>query len=256
MRDAIDKVGPWAMFGFTLVLLGLASELGFRMAPSHPGEGHKSQAATLLGDMLVLLGFLLAFSFSMATDRFVERRALVLDEADSIGTCYLRGGMLPAPYAAKERELLRGYVALRLSAKQASDLPDVLRRSVRYHDELWHLAEAAATANPDSHPVALFVESLNDVIDLHQKRLTVSLYQRLPGAILFALYLVAVMSMIVQGFNAGVTKTRTPVPTFGVIASVSVVFVLILALDAPYQSMFSVSYEALRSVQQTITNKP
>lgn len=256
MRNAMDTIGPWGLFGLTLLLLALASEVGFRMAPSNPGEGHKSQATTLLGDMLVLLGFLLAFSFSMATDRFVERRALVLDEADAIGTSYLRAGMLPEPYAAKVRELLRGYVAVRLSPKTPGDVAKALRESVGYHDELWHLAEAAAAAHPDSHPVALFIESLNHMIDLHQKRLTVGLYQRLPGAILFALYVVAVMSMVVQGFNAGVTKTRTPVPTFGVIGSVSVVFVLILALDAPYQSMFSVSNEALRNVQQTITNKP
>jgi hypothetical protein len=237
-------------------LLTLASEVGFRMAPKTAGEGHRTQAATLLGDMLVLLGFLLAFSFSMATDRFVERRALVLDEANAIGTSYLRAGMLPEPHATKVRELLRRYIAVRLSPKTPSAVTEALRQSVRYHDELWHEAEAAATANPGSHPVALFTESLNHVIDLHQKRVTVGLYQRLPGVILLALYLVALMSMSVQGFSAGVTRTRTPVPTYGVIASVSVVFVLILALDAPYQSMFSVGNEALRSVQQTITGKP
>ena len=73
----------------------------------------------IVGSILALLAFLLAVTMSMASDRFDTRRAIVLDEANSIGTTYLRAGYLPEPASSQIRQLLREYVPLRIVVTDA-----------------------------------------------------------------------------------------------------------------------------------------
>src|SRR4051795_12182065 len=105
---------------FVLVFLGMlvAFEIGFRIgewrARRNPDE-KDGPTGTLVGALLALMAFLLAITMGMASDRFDTRRGLVLQEANAIGTTYLRAGYLPAPYGDESRALLRQYVPLRIS---------------------------------------------------------------------------------------------------------------------------------------------
>ena len=65
------------------------------------GQQQDSQIGTLVGALLALLGFLMAFTFGMAGSRFDARKQLLLDEANSIGTAHLRAGLLPEPHRGK-----------------------------------------------------------------------------------------------------------------------------------------------------------
>ena len=106
---------------------------------------------------------MLAFTFGAAADRFDSRRQILLDEANAIGTAYLRAGMLPER-RQEVRALLRGYVDTRLQAVQSNKIAEGIRRSEQRQDLLWAQAVILGEKNPASIVVGLFVESLNDVI--------------------------------------------------------------------------------------------
>ncbi|MEO8308709.1 MAG: hypothetical protein ABI616_11795 [Pseudomonadota bacterium] len=86
-----------------------ATELGFRLARwrgATVDEAGKSHVSSLQGALLGLLALLLGFSFSMAISRYDTRRSLVLEEANAIGTTYLRAGFLPSEQGNEARRLL------------------------------------------------------------------------------------------------------------------------------------------------------
>src|SRR5271165_5450144 len=108
----------WLIFVvFFGAILIAASEAGFRLgrkAVSRSAENAKSQLGAVEGGILALLGLLLGFTMSMAVTRFEVRKQLVLDEANAIGTSYLRTRLVPDPEGTEIANLLREYVAVRL----------------------------------------------------------------------------------------------------------------------------------------------
>ena len=121
--------------------------------------------------MLGLLAFILAFTFGLASSRFEARRGLILSEANAIGTSYLRAALLPDPQRTEIRNTLREYTDVRLTAGQPEKIEWSIRRSEELQTRLWSQAVEVAQKKPG--PIAgLFIGSLNEVIDMHAKRVT------------------------------------------------------------------------------------
>lgn len=242
----------------TLALFLLAVEIGFRLGRSARAGPHDErmtgQVSVLVGAILALLGLLLAFSFGIVESRFSARKDLVIAEANAIGTSYLRAKLLPEPHASRIQVYLRQYVDLRTQPSTSEALDDAIRRSVHLHGELWDEATSLGQADPRSQMIALFVSSLNDVLDLHTSRVTVALHQRFPRPIFNMLFIVSFFAMMVLGYGAGVCGRRAPLPTAAVILSISSVFVLIDALDAPGTGLFRVDQWALEDLQRTLAD--
>src|SRR6185369_12534948 len=91
----------------------------------------KAPIGVIQGAVLGLLGLLLAFTFSMAAERYNARRALVLNEANSVGTTYLRASLLPDAHQAPVRDLLQRYVDVRLKYQPLMDDPARLAEGLR-----------------------------------------------------------------------------------------------------------------------------
>ena len=109
---------PFVLFVAALIV---ASDAGFRLGRkkrAKAGDRAKSELGAVEGGILALLGLLLGFTMSMAVARFEVRKQLVLEEANAIGTSYLRTRLLPAPESTEIAGLLREYVALRLQLRQ------------------------------------------------------------------------------------------------------------------------------------------
>lgn len=104
-------------------------------------QPRKEQLGTIRDGLFVLVSLLLGFTLTLAASRFAERRSLLVEEAISIGTTYLRTSMLPAPYRDHSRQLLREYVDARLELAEggadAARFNEALNRSRRIQDELW-----------------------------------------------------------------------------------------------------------------------
>lgn len=247
---------PWwvALIGTTVALLVVA-EIGFRLGrrqrdqPGDRGGLVSVHSAAILG----LLGLLLAFSFSIVEARLAARKALVLQEANAIGTAYLRAKMLPAPHGERIQRQLYEYVRLRTNLRTQEEIARVIAESDVLHAEMWAEATAVARAHPTSEIVGLFVASLNDVIDLHTSRQTVALHQRMPRAILDILLVVSVLATSIVGFGAGLAGWRSSVPTFALVLAIAAVTMMIMELDVPGNRMFRVNQWAIENVFESMS---
>ncbi|MFA9462228.1 hypothetical protein [Thiohalorhabdus methylotrophus] len=255
----------WWVFYIGTILLFLAMvEAGHFLGRRRRGKADpeaKSQAGTALAAILALLGFLLAISFSIAENRFMTRKQLVLEEANAIGTTFLRTDFLSPPERRRARLLLAEYVDVRLEAAQRREtLQEGLKRPVAIQTALWEIADRMAAQRPRSEPVGLFIDALNETIDLHEERVTVALRNRVPPSLLWTLYLVAFLSMGVMGYQFGLGGTRNLPATTALVVAFAAVMLLIVDLDQPRQRLFTVSQAALedtrRAIHQSLQETP
>lgn len=137
-----------------VVSLAVSLEAGFRfgrrVVKKHeaPSGG---QVGAIQGAVLGLLGLLLGFSFAGAAARFLERQDLIVQEANSIGTAYLRAGLLDNPHGSRVREILAQYVEHRLDASMtlaAGLRPEDAAKIAPFHKQLWVAARDGALAKP------------------------------------------------------------------------------------------------------------
>src|SRR6516225_10737386 len=131
-REPLDYIPLWALFGTTLVLIFLAVEVGFRIGrwrQRRADHEKETPVGAIVAATLGLPAFLIAFTFGMAASHFEIRRGLVLEEANAIGTTYLRAALVPEPHRTEIRTLLRDYVDLRLEAVQPEKAVPALARA-------------------------------------------------------------------------------------------------------------------------------
>jgi hypothetical protein len=117
---------------------------------------------------------------------------------------------------------------------------------------VWKEAEAVAEKNPNSIVVGIFVQSLNEMIDLHAKRLQAGVRSRIPGAIWLGLFAVAVLSLAAMGYLEGLSGTRRSLAIIAVAIAFSVVIELIADLDRPQEGVLRVSQQSLLDVQRSM----
>ncbi|MGE5214300.1 MAG: hypothetical protein ACM3NN_11490 [Nitrospirota bacterium] len=250
----IDVLPLWGLFIAILFVVLLSVECGYRLGKfrrSRQEQEKEAPVGTMVGATLGLLAFILAFTFGLAAARFDARRQVLLDEANAIGTTYLRAGMLPERHE-EIRALLRDYVGARLDAVHSGKVAEEIRRSEDIQQQVWREAENIAEKNPNSIVVGLFVQSLNEMIDLHAKRLQAGLRSRIPGAIWVGLFAVAGFSLTAMGYFEGLTGTRRSLAVIAVAVAFSVVIELIADLDRPQEGVLRVSQQALLDVQRSM----
>lgn len=208
-----------------LVPLLVVLECGYRAGlrerrDARPVAG--PQIGTIQGAVLGLLGLLLAFSFAAAGSRFLERQDLITQEANAIGTTYLRADLLEPHHRAGLRTTLRRYTEHRVAASahlRRTPDPAVLAEVERLHAEMWSAASAGVAARP---AFALAVLGpVNEVIDLHSTRMAAS-RKHLPLPVTFLLVTCSVLAVGVIGYGNGLGGERVApltVPLAFVIAS-------------------------------------
>ncbi len=253
MSEGIFGLPQWVIFLAALASLLAAGEAGRRLAgraaDADSAEATRSAAATLQAAMLGLLALLLGFTFSMAATRYDARKQLVVDECNALGTCHLRARLVPG--GNEITALLRRYTDSRLAFCQAADdaaRAEANRRSEALHRELW--THAGPAFGPEGRLLAggLFVQSLNEVIDLHAKRLA-SLENHVPDAILWALFAVAVLTIGVTGYGLGLSRARVLTLARVLAVLVALVLALIIDLDRPTRGLIRVSEKGLAAVR-------
>src|SRR5262245_20211500 len=251
----LDALPLWALFIVILLIVLLSVEFGYRLGKyrrSRREEEKEAPLGTMVGATLGLLAFILAFTFGLAAARFDTRRQVLLDEANAIGTTYLRAGMLPER-GEEVRRLLRDYLAVRLEVMRSRKVSEGIRRSEDIQQEVWTEAETVGSKNPNSIVVGLFVQSLNQMIDLHAARMQAGLRSRIPGAIWLGLFAVAALSLTAMGYLEGMAGTRRSLAIIAVAIAFSVVIELIADLDRPQEGILKVSQQALLDVQRSMT---
>jgi hypothetical protein len=243
------------ILGF-MIFAALAG-LGARSLVQRRGgkQSDRSQESYLIGSMLGLLALLLAFSFSMAVSRFEERRHLVVEEANAIGTAYLRSQLLDQPHRERLSGLLVAYMNNRISLASA-DTAKLEQRLVR-NDELLTYIWAAVTAARDSartHGISTpLLAAFNQVVDLDSERKIARLV-RVPQPILMLLLGFLVTNALVLGFVLNGLRAWLGASVLSVLLAAYAS--TIADLNRPGSGSITESQEPMLMLQQSLKSQP
>jgi drug/metabolite transporter superfamily protein YnfA len=218
-----------------------------RKSPDKTDAGISSLAAA----SLALLAFLLAFVVSYGGNINTERRHLVVEDSNSIGTTYLRAGYLDEPFRSDAQDLLREYTDIRVNELEPAELGTALARSVEIQNELWADVETLAREN-NSPTTSLYINTLNDMIDVHAERVTVGLVIRIPPSIILGLYLVGLFATFLVGMQSGDGEKRNYLAHVVLVLTLSVVFFLIVDLDRSREGFLQISNQPMIELQRQI----
>src|SRR5262245_38727063 len=253
--EPLDIIPLWALFFLSAALLALAMECGYRIGwwrhARNPDEKEQPVGA-MVASILGLVALVLGFTFSLAASRFDDRRMTVLEEANAIGTAYLRARLLPEPERTEVARLLREYVATRIQGVQDLKPQEAIVKSEALHEQLWQQAGSAADKTPNSIMTGVFVQSLNAVIDLHSKRILVGLRSRIPIVIWIGLWGLAMLGMLSVGYQCGLWNTRRSPAMLGFVLAFTVVLYLIADLDRGREGLLRVGQQSLVDLQKTM----
>jgi len=206
----------------------------------------------VVGAILGLVAFLLAFTFNMAADWYDERRELVVDEANAVGTAYLRSALLPSEQREGMGGLFRDYVELRIATSRAQvtgeGLIERIERSEAIHRLLWARAMAASEAQPNVM-TSLFIQSLNEVIDVHERRVQSEIRNAVPLSIWLGLFVVSAIGLAASGFQVGSTGGRRGgIAGAGLVLAFASALTLIADLDHPATGLLQTTQASLEDL--------
>lgn len=246
----------------TCALMALAIELGCWLGRRH--HGRASEAITghinnLQSAILGLLALLLGFTFSMALARFDARKALVVDEANAIGTAALRAEFLPEPDRLEAHELLADYAASRLDFFRAGADPAAINQTYEntnaIQSALWAIATARAQAEPQSVPGSQFNSALNELFDLAEKR-RAALDNHVPEAVITLLVVVTLVAFFLMAYSLALQDRRRHGATYLFALLIAFVLGVILDLDRPRRGFVQVSQASMERTLQSLRTPP
>jgi hypothetical protein len=236
----------------------VAAEIGFRIGlwlkRRDPDSVGTTMTAAVVGGMLGLMAFLMAFTIGIVLDQHGGRKAMVVTEANAVGTAYLRAGFLDEPDLTSTRDLLREYVEVRLAAAADPEalLESAMTRSEEIHGELWSIVEEQVRQGQESDVMALFVESINEVIDVHSLRLA-AVDLRLPRLLGVVTYAATLLSFLLVGVANSADGKRDPFAILLFALAYVAVLILLVDLDRPQQGLLTVSQTALSDLLGQMT---
>src|SRR5262252_9470905 len=209
MRTLADN--PLLFGAVTFVVLWLATWVGATVLPRFVpfDETSRDEFAIIQAATLTLLGLIIGFTFSMATTRYDQRKNYEEDEANAIGTAYVRAELLPASTAAKLRPLLRAYLEQRILFYKLSDaarLRAVDAETARLQAELWAAARDGARVDPNQ-VAALAVASINDVLN-SQGYTQAAWWNRIPVQAWALMAAIAIGCSLMIGYGGHGAKWR------------------------------------------------
>jgi hypothetical protein len=256
--QTLDSVPVVGVFVLIVVVTLVVYEAGFRLGRwwqvRTPGE--QEATGVLVGSIVGLLAFLLAITMGMASDRFDTRRGLVLEEANAIGTTYLRAGYLPEPASTQIRDLLREYAPLRVATADRARLQANIEQSAVIGNQIWSIGEDLAKTTDQGDLLSLFLDSTNQMIDLHESRIVAGIYARVPETILLLLLVGSAFSLGMVGYSAGLTLKRGVLSAIGLAIVLAAVLTLVVDLDRPRDGFLTVSQQPILDVIKQIGAQP
>lgn len=236
-----------ALVGLLILSLEIGYQIGGRVKRDRDGAS-VGQIGAIQGAVLGLLGLLLAFTFTAAAGRFLERQDLITTEANAIGTSTLRADLVSPPHRAELRAALKEYTQFRLTVSdrlrygaQQADLAAIDRQLAR----LWSAAMAGVNDRPQT--MLSVLAPVNEVIDLHTTRLAASRKQ-LPKLVTAVLLASSVLAMAVMGYGSGVGGHRRAPMTISLAVIVGTLLWITYDLDHPRAGLLQLNDAPLRAL--------
>ena len=234
--DALPLWGIGLIF-FCVMLIAL--EFGYRVGRRHRDVWEDAELGggqIVQNSIFAILGLVLAFTYSSGLTRFEARKASLLNEANALGTAFLRADLANEPGSRELMNAVYEYAETRSipprSILTSEDQRALLSRTLEKQASLWP-ATKQLLAGENSAPLQISIlSSVNSVLDAHTIRLS-AVYDRLHPTVIWLLVLVTASAMAVAGYNAGIQgrMSRWRMTAFSMILT-SLAFV-ILDLDRP-----------------------
>lgn len=246
-----------------LVLLALivgAAAFGLLLGRAHreSGEGVSESFGVLQGALLGFMALILAFALSLAVGRYESRRQEVVNDANAMGTTYLRAQTLPEPLRSKSMALIVAYtdVELRLShvVPGTPDADRAVSGGSKLQRRLWNLATQAVQQQPVATAPRLYEESLNAMIDEQTVRVA-GLGNRVPTEVLLLEIIGASLAMSLLGLHVGVLGRGM----LGLMLAATMVASLLYAsfdLDRPTRGLIEVPDTPIAQLRDSMNLPP
>jgi hypothetical protein len=250
-----DVLPLWAVFLVQLAGGWVVLEAGYRAGRwrhERTAEEKDAPVGAMVAAILGLVAFMLAFTFGLAAARFDAKRQTVLEEANAIGTTYLRTQLLPEPQKSETAKLLRDYVDVRVRAVQEGNIAEAITQSEKLQELIWQQAVAAADKDHGSIMTGLFVQSLNEMIDVHAKRLLAGVRGRIPLTLWYVLFALAGLGICAMGYQAGLSATRRSPAMMALVVAFAGVLFLIVDLDRGREGFLTVDQTAMTDLQRSM----
>ena len=228
-------VASLGLFAGMVVCLDIGFRVARQSASRHPGPTHEGVGA-MEAAVFALLGLLLGFSFAGGTSRLDDRRQLIVEEANAVGTAYLRLDLLPPAGQPEMRRLFREYLDARLRVYEllanAKAVEAELARAEHLQKEIWSRATVLSSSDATQNSARLLLPAVNEMIDVTTAR-TVALHMHLPPLIFALLVVVALLSSLLAGYAMAQRRRRSWLHMLFYAAAVSSTVYVVLDLDNP-----------------------
>ncbi len=262
MTQFLFYSNPWVLPAVMLVVLALSIEVPYRI-------GHLLLPRLPVNDdawnivhagLITLASFVLGLSFAQASARFDGRRALVVKEANAIGTTWLRANQLDPDAERRFQQLLTDYTATRLSAYETpSASPALYRqaivRSTRDQTLLWSIASSASRAHRPSLGLSLLMQSLNDTIDVSNEVLQAATSHVPTAIVVLALALVA-LSTLATGLRFARDKSRPLVLSAIYVLAYVIVIEMMIDYDRPGTGFVTINLNPMKRQLLSMQGRP
>ena len=249
---------PLLVFVVTFAVLWLAGWVGntrFRKLRAQVAE-MRDDFNVVQGATLTLLGLIIGFTFSMALGRYDQRKNLEEEEANAIGTEWVRADLLPAAEGARVRGLLKQYLDVRIrfyTTRDAQEVAQIDATASSLQSELWAAVRQSAIAQPT--PItALAVAGMNDVLN-SQGYTQAAWWNRIPVAAWSMMAAIAICSTVLVGVGAKSERTKGGLLVILPLI-LAIAFFLIADIDSPRWGVIRVQPQNLLSLAASLRGVP
>ncbi len=202
-----------------------------------------------------MLGLLLAFTVSMSVGRFEDRKHAVVEEANAIGTAYLRSSLLPDPLRSQATAAFGKYVDTRLQLARAdwftAASAGLRAEQTRLQRQLWSIGVAAGNLDQRAVTYGLYIAAVNEMIDSAGRR-DAGLRNHLPESVLYLIFAVCIITVGVLGYASGLGGQRSLVAVVVISFVLAAIVFLILDFDRPYRGVIHVGQQSVLELKDSI----
>lgn len=262
---SLDNIPIWLFFLLTCLLVVLCIEGGYRIGSKvhkKSVEEKESPVSGISGSILGLLAFILVFTFNIVSERYDTKKAIVREEAAAIRNVWLRSKFLEEADRNKSQKLIKEYLNIRLNLPQIHEsfqqksirMEKIIDQSIKIHDQLFDIAVANGKKDLNSDIGALYVESVNEMINMHYKRVAISWQARIPSGFWQVLYILIILSMFSVGYQMAIAGSTRSWSTLILAISFSLVISLVAVLDRPQNNFIRVSQQSMIDLQKFVNS--
>jgi hypothetical protein len=244
--------------GLLIVLVIIAAlvfiEIGYRIGKRmYQRQSHESDVivSSVSGYVLGLIAFIMAFTFGIVSSRYDNKKSLVREEANAIRTVWFRSDFLQDTDRATTKKLLIEYVDTRLAgieSKEESAIKQSLIRCGEIQQQLWKIAVINGYRDLNSDVGSLYIEGLNDMINIHITRVIVSFYSRVPMGIWTILMFMLTIGMMLVGYMTAIGGSRRSWSFVFLAISFALVIGMLYTMDKLYSPFTPISQFAMEQL--------